>query len=271
MSQQIPNLSSARVGFVGLGNMGAAIARGLQRAGVTSIAAVEPRVSAFEALPVERIETIHALAGACDVVILAVKPWLISAVVDALAACEVRPSVVVSIAAGVRFAEIERAVPVGGAVFRAMPNLAATVGASVTALYSHGAPEAAWKLVRELFDCIGSSVVLSREEEMHGFTAVAGSGPAFIATLVEAMADAGVAEGLSRPVAHASALAMVAGTAALLGSDGWTTSGLKEAVMSPGGTTAEGIDALERLGARAAMMGAVRAAARRSRSLAGEG
>lgn len=270
MNQPIVDLSDARVGFIGLGNMGAAIARGLHRAGVRRIAAVEPRSSVFDRLPVQQVERIRELAASSDVVVLAVKPWLVATVVDELASCSERPAVVVSIAAGIAVAEIERAAPPEGAAFRAMPNLAATVGASVTALYSRTSNPRAWALARALFDSVGTSVVLGREEEMHGFTAVAGSGPAYLATLIEAMADAAVAEGLSRSVAHASAIAMVSGTAALLGSEGWTTSGLKEAVMSPGGTTAEGIDALERLGGRAAVMGAVRAAAKRSRAMAGE-
>lgn len=268
----IPNhnnaMASLGVGFIGLGNMGAAIARGLQQAGVQRVFAVEPRDDAFAGLAVERVTGVTELAARCQVVVVAVKPWLVRQELQALSACTPRPAVVISIAAGVPLAELAAAFGTSDGVFRAMPNLAATVGAAMTAIYADDRDAGRWAIARKVLGSTGRTVDLAREDDMHGFTAVAGSGPAYIAALVEALADAGVAEGLPRAVANHAAIEMVRGTGELLASGAWTPAGLKEAVMSPGGTTAAGIVALESQGARGALMAAVRAAAARSREMA---
>lgn len=261
-----PNLATTRIGFIGVGNMGGALVRGLRAAGVTSIVAVEPRHDVLDALGIQGVSDVETLCGRVDVLIVAVKPYLVAPTLDRIARAAVQPRLMISVAAGVPVSELEASGCRG--VIRAMPNLAAVVGRSTTAIVaSHHTPPEDLSLAQAVLGTVGHVSVLGRENDMHAFTALAGSGPAFVAVFIEALVDAAVTEGLPRETARASALAMVGGTTVLLESAGWTPAGLKEAVMSPGGVTAEGLDALEQRAFRGAAQGAIRAAARKSRAM----
>lgn len=264
--------AAASVGFVGLGNMGAALAAGLIRSGrlpATSVFGFDPSASVAPDFAGRRCGSLAEVASASELLVLAVKPHLIGAVCAEIASLEKRPAMVVSIAAGVPHEAMASALGSGVRVVRSMPNLAATLGFSATALYAKPSDTEALAAAVWLFEAVGSVVTLARESDMHAFTAVAGSGPAFACLFAEALADAGVHEGLTRETARVAAAAMLRGAAELLLVPGSSPGAVKDAVSSPGGTTIAGIAALESGGFRGAVMSAVIATAQRSRDLAG--
>ena len=264
--------AAASVGFVGLGNMGAALAAGLVRSGRLSPDALfgfDPSASVAPEFAGVRCQSLSEVAAKSELLVLAVKPHLIGGVCADLAQMDRRPAIVVSIAAGVPLDAIASALGDKMRVVRSMPNLAATLGFSATALYAKPSDAGALETAAWLFEAVGSVVTLARESDMHAFTAVAGSGPAFACLFAEALADAGVHEGLTRDTARVAAAAMLRGAAELLLVPGAVPGAVKDAVSSPGGTTIAGIAALEAGGFRGAVMSAVLATAQRSRSLAG--
>lgn len=205
---------------------------------------------------------------ATEVLFLAVKPQVFTAIAQELA--DVIPTgakpLVISILAGVTLSQLEAAFP-HIAVIRAMPNTPATVGAGITAL----CPGAYTKvnhleIARQLFSAVGEVVEVS-ETLMDAVTGLSGSGPAYVALMVEALADGGVAAGLPRMVANQLALQTVMGTAKLLHETKMHPAELKDRVTSPGGTTIAGITQLERAGFRSAIIEAVKVATARSQEL----
>ena len=202
-----------------------------------------------------------------DTVILAIKPQAFDVVARDFAGLTLSdPPLVVSILAGVSIARLEKAVP-GWPVIRAMPNTPATVGCGMTAIAIGSRAIAEHKeLAIQLFSAVGEVVEVT-EPLLDGVTGLSGSGPAYVAIVIEALADGGVASGLSRATANTLALQTVLGTAQLLQKTGMHPAVLKDKVTSPGGTTISGIACLEELGLRSALIEAVRAASSRSREL----
>ena len=198
--------------------------------------------------------------------LLAVKPQQIDGIAAAAPVTENQP-LLVSVLAGVSLDRLQRLFP-GHRVVRAVPNTPALVGEGLTALAWGEAISSEQRLqVRELFAGV-SEVLELPEDKLDAFLALTSSGPAFVALLAEAMADGAVAAGLPRDLAHRLAHRTLAGTAALLDQRQLHPATLKDMVTSPGGTTIAGVRALERAGARSALMEAVIAAAERSRQLA---
>jgi pyrroline-5-carboxylate reductase len=204
-----------------------------------------------------------------EVVLLAVKPQVFSAVAQELA--EVIATVnskplVISILAGVSLSQLETAFP-DIPVIRAMPNTPATVGAGITALCSGAYTKVNHQeIARKIFSSVGAVVEVA-ETLMDAVTGLSGSGPAYVALLIEALADGGVAVGLPRAIANLLALQTVQGTATLLQEAKIHPAELKDRVTSPGGTTIAGIVQLEKAGFRSAIIEAVKAAATRSQEL----
>jgi pyrroline-5-carboxylate reductase len=203
-----------------------------------------------------------------EVVFLAVKPQVFSAIAQELAdiiTTEHSP-LVISILAGVTLSQLEAAF-VQLPVIRAMPNTPATVGAGITAI-SLGAYTNVkhHQIAQQVFSAVGEVVEVS-ETLMDAVTGLSGSGPAYVALLVEALADGGVASGLPRTIANQLALQTVLGTARLLEETKIHPAELKDRVTSPGGTTIAGIAQLERAGFRSALIEAVKAATARSQEL----
>jgi pyrroline-5-carboxylate reductase len=209
-----------------------------------------------------------AVANTAEVLILAIKPQVFTEVVAELAASRALPNqqLIISILAGVSLSQLEWAFP-EQAVIRAMPNTPATVGAGITAIArgSHSS-EVDLEQAKNIFQAVGEVVEVS-ETLMDAVTGVSGSGPAYVAIMIEALADGGVAAGLPRATAYQLALQTVLGTAQLLHSSKLHPGELKDRVASPGGTTIAGITSLERNGFRSALIEAVMAAAERSRQL----
>ena len=204
-----------------------------------------------------------------DVLLLAIKPQVfevLSAELDLEARQDSNP-LIISILAGVSIDRLQQAFPYQPIV-RSMPNTAATVGASMTAIAaSKKVSPAHFSLAKSIFAAVGEVVEVS-ESWMDGVTGLSGSGPAFIAMMIEALADGGVATGLSRQIANQLALQTVLGTAQLLKESELHPAQLKDRVTSPGGTTIAGITQLEKNGFRSAVIEAVRAAYLRSQELA---
>ncbi|MGC9525987.1 MAG: pyrroline-5-carboxylate reductase [Limnospira sp.] len=204
-------------------------------------------------------------AAASEVVLLAVKPQIFGAIASELAA--VPPgTLLLSILAGTTLETLQGAVP-DRPVIRVMPNTPATVGAGMSALASGKRVEAVHvERATEILSAVGD-VVEVPEYLMDAVTGLSGSGPGYVAVMIEALTDGGVAAGLPRAIATKLALNTVWGTAQLLRETELHPAELKDRVTSPGGTTIAGIAALEAAGFRSALIEAVRAARDRSREL----
>jgi pyrroline-5-carboxylate reductase len=208
------------------------------------------------------------LAQAREAVMLAVKPQVFSAIAQELA--DILPiehsPLIISILAGVPLKQLEAAF-LQMPVIRAMPNTPATVGAGITAIclgaYTHPIHQ---QTAQRIFAAVGE-VVEVPETLMDAVTGLSGSGPAYVALMIEALSDGGVAAGLPRAVAKQLALHTVLGTAKLLEETKLHPAELKDQVTSPGGTTIAGVSQLEKAGFRSAVIEAVRAATNRSQEL----
>lgn len=215
-------------------------------------------------------------AAATDVLLLAIKPQVFDLVVAGLEVRDppINKPLVISILASVTLSRLEEAFP-QYPVIRAMPNTPATVGAAMTAL-AFGAPKATSShnqvqerhlaQAKSIFAAVGQ-VIEVPESLMDAVTGLSGSGPAYVAIAIEALADGGVAAGLPRAVAFRLALQTVLGTAQLIQEKGLHPAELKDRVTSPGGTTIAGVAQLEKSGLRSAIIEAVLAAYRRSKEL----
>ena len=271
-------------GFIGAGNMAGAIVRGAIAAGTDPASIWLTSAHDSAARLAEKTGARHepdaeALAAACDVVVLAVKPRVIPAVAarifDAVAAA--RP-LIVSIAAGIDLARLESLLPEGARVVRAMPNMAAGVSQSMTALAAGAAAgESNLAAARALMDAVGRTMVIA-EEDFPTFVGLAGSSPAFVFTFIDALARAGVLGGIPKAQAVEIAAQAVLGSARAVqveaaaradGGAGRTPADLVDAVCSPGGTTVAGLVAMERAGFSSAVIEAVRAVVAADRELAG--
>jgi pyrroline-5-carboxylate reductase len=254
--------------------MATALASGWIRTGLLDPArtlAADPYPAArsrFEQLTgAKTVSTNVEVAAAADVLVLAVKPQVLSGVL-----AEVRPHlaprhVVVSIVAGVTLATLADALGTGTRLIRVMPNTPCLVGASATGYAAGGAATLAdVALVGTLFGAVGKAYTVP-EHLLDAVTGLSGSGPAFVYVLIEALADGGVRVGLPRDVAQALAAQTVLGAAKMVLETGQHPGALKDAVASPGGTTIAGLHALERAGFRAGLMDAVEAATARAKEL----
>ncbi len=211
----------------------------------------------------------EAVHGA-EVVVLAVKPGAIAAVLAEISAVLDPMTLVISIAAGVTLRTLEASLPARARVCRAMPNTPALVGAGATAVAPGSAATTIdLGIARALFASVGVVVEVT-EPLLDAVTGLSGSGPAYVAVILEALADAGVRAGLSREVASFLATHTVLGGARLIAESAEHPAVLKDRVASPAGTTIAGLYELERGGLRAALMDAVAAAVARARELGGE-
>ncbi|MBO6215841.1 MAG: pyrroline-5-carboxylate reductase [Lachnospiraceae bacterium] len=268
-----------KIGMIGGGNMGSAMIGGMlsgQLYGAGEVIACDKSIEARERL--ERAYGIMTTgepkeaAADADVVIIAVKPAQIQEVLNAIRGAISPDQIIVSIAAGVAIKKIEEgliSIETAGQlkVTRVMPNTPALVGAAMCALAPNQfMGDEDIKRVREIFDSFGRTEVVN-EEMMDVVTGLSGSSPAFVYMLIEAMADAAVAEGMTRSMAYTFAAQTVLGSAKMVLETGEHPGKLKDAVCSPGGTTIRGVLSLEENGFRQAIQSAVIAATERSKEL----
>jgi pyrroline-5-carboxylate reductase len=264
-----------RICVLGAGKAGEALVAGLLSSGWAQpgeIVATARRQERLDELS-ERygIETTLANAEAvkgAQVVVIAVKPQDIEALLSELYGALEPAQTVLSIAAAIPTTLIESQLGDAVAVVRAMPNTPVTVreGMAGVAAGAH-ASEADVALAEEVLGSVGRSVRVD-EAYMDAVTAVSGSGPAYFALLAESMIEAGILLGLSREVATDLVVQTMLGTAKLLRDEGMHPVELREMVTSPGGTTISAIRELEQAGVRAAFLNAMQAAMQRSRELA---
>lgn len=262
-----------RITFLGAGNMANALIRGLLRSGEkpSNITATVKREEKKAEL--ERAHGISvgfdnvAAAKAADVVVLAVKPQAMDKLLTQIAPVIDPKKLVLSIAAGVPIAAIERRFGAQARIIRAMPNTPALVGLGATAIAAgEHATEQDLELAKKLFAEVGLSVVLD-EVLLDAVTGLSGSGPAYIFLIIEALSDAGVKVGLSRHVALKLAAQTVYGSAKLLLETGEHPGTLKDQVTSPGGTAIAGLHTLEAGGLRTTLIDAVESATARAKQL----
>ncbi len=250
--------------------MGEALLRGILGAGWCTASEVAV-VEANEARRAELAAAYEGIAvgdriGQADGTIVATKPAQVLDVVTEAAGhgC----GRILSVAAGVPLAALELAAGSGVAVVRAMPNTPALVGRGAAAIAGgKGATDADLGWAEELLSAVGV-VVRVAEADLDAVTGLSGSGPAYVFLVAEALVEAGVLAGLTRPVAEQLAHQTLVGAAHMLQESGETAADLRAAVTSPGGTTAAGLRALEAAGVRAALIDAVVAARDRSAEMA---
>lgn len=266
------------VAVLGAGKMGEILAAGMVRSGARTARqiliadAVDDRARQVGARHgFSMADTNRAAVQDAGVVVLAVKPKDISGLLAEIAPVLGPVHLVVSIAAGVTTGTLESGLGTGVAVVRAMPNAASSVGEGITAICPGStANKGHLERARELLEGVGP--VISVEEPLiDAVTAVSGSGPAYFALFAEALVDAGVTVGLPRDVSARLVAQTMRGTAALVNQGGMEPAEVREAVTSPGGTTAMAIRELERAGLRAGVLNAVQAAFDRAKGLGGAG
>lgn len=263
----------SRIVIIGGGRMGEAIAAGLVAAGAVEPSQVvvadhnAPRRAVFESHGITAVVDGDEAVGSADIVIFAIKPQVASAAIAHLAE-HIRPgAVVVSIVAGLSCNRIEAMLRDGSSVVRVMPNTPALVGEGMSVV-SGGkyASDAEVTEIVALFESLGKAIMLD-ERLQDAASAISGSGPAYVAIFIDALARAGVRHGLTRDTAQTLAAQTLRGTVELLERTGKHPEELADAVSSPGGTTIAAIEALEAGGLRATIAAAVSAAERRSKEL----
>lgn len=264
-----------KIGFIGGGNMAEALIKGLLAGAFPAekIMASEPselrREHLIESFGIKLADNNLALMEECDIVVLSIKPQIVVEVLEEVAGVYSNDKLIISILAGVTTAAIEKFFQGAPRVVRVMPNTPALVGEAASAICrGHYASPEDLNVVKQLFESVGK-VQLIDERQMDAATGLSGSGPAYIYTVIEALADGGVREGLRRDIAHALAVQTVVGAALMVRETGEHPAILRDQVCSPGGTAIAGISTLEKNGLRTTLMEAVSASAARSRELGG--
>jgi pyrroline-5-carboxylate reductase len=264
-----------RIAILGTGRIGEALLAGLLSSGWTDIVATsrsEVRVAELrDRYGVEATTSnADAVAGAA-VVVVAVKPQDIDALLASIRDAVTAQQTVLPVAAAIPTAYIEERLPDGVPVVRAMPNAPSTVheGMAGLAAGAHATDEQL-AVAEDVLTHLGR-VVRVPESAMDAVTALSGSGPAYFALLAEAMIEAGILLGVSREISTTLVVQTMLGTAKQLRDEGMHPVELREAVTSPGGTTIAAIRELEQAGVRAAFLNAIQAAMTRARELASGG
>ena len=268
-------LNNKKIGMICTGNNGQALIDGL----IASGSAQAENIICSDASE-RQMETIRAkyavktttdnisVVKASDIIIYAIKPQIMSAVLKETADFLDMSKLIISIAAGVPMAAIESLLDKDLRLIRVMPNVAVAVKEGATAVAAGGkASEEDIQLAMAIFDSVGKSIFLKENYLMDAITGLSGSGPAYIFMIVDALADAGVKMGLSRKDAQVLASQTLLGSAKLLLETKSHPGELKDSVTSPGGTAIAGLHTLEKGGLRTTLINAVEAATNRSKEL----
>jgi len=261
-------LSGLTLAVIGAGRIGQSIVRAARGCVARVVATGRRRetLEAVERLGAEATRDNRLAAREADVVVVSVKPHHFAAVAGELRGA-VGGKVVASVVAGVRLATIRKALP-GALAHRAMPNINALIARSTTALaLSDGESRPpGWEVVEALFGCLGS-VYWIPEEWMDTWTALVGSGPAFLAEIVDALVLGAVSMGMPRDLAYRALLDAVKATAEHLERRPTHPLQLRDEVTTPAGTTIHGLMRLESEGVKAGLMKVIEASTRRGREL----
>ena len=263
-----------KIGVIGAGKIGSAIARGIIRAGLVkkenvmaSDVSDELRQAIARDLDIKVTPDNGALCDFAEITILAVKPQIVDPVAREIAKKLGKSKLLISVAAGVPLGRIETHLEPGARVVRVMPNIPCVVGAGAAG-FAGGAHATAADLekVGAILNSFGVGLAVE-EKYLDAVTGLSGSGPAYVFLFMEALADGGVQVGLSRDVALKLAMQTVYGAARMALESNKHLSELKDEVTSPGGTTIAGLYAMEQNGFRGTVMDAVVNATKRSQEL----
>ena len=263
-----------KIGVVGAGKIGAAIMRGIVRAGLAgkdqvmaSDVSEQLRDAVVKELDIKATADNGVLCDFAEIIILAVKPQIVDPVAKEIATKLGSKKLLVSVAAGVPIARIEANLAKGARVVRVMPNIACVVGAGAAG-FAGGSHATAVDLekVGAILNSFGVGMPVE-EKYLDAVTGLSGSGPAYVLLFMEALADGGVQVGLAREVALKLAMQTVYGAAKMALESNKHLGELKDEVTSPGGTTIAGLYAMEQKGFHGTVMDAVVNATRRSQEL----
>ncbi len=237
--------------LIGAGRMGGALLKGwiAQKSGPVIV--VEPKPSAeLRALTKKKSITLvdapsQVTAKKLSACVVALKPQILKSEAPVLAGFARSGALMISVAAGTHTKLLFQAWGKTARIIRAMPNTPGAIGKGITGLYAaRGATSADRRKATALLSALGETVWVTKEDQIDTVTALSGSGPAYLFLMAEAMTEAGIAEGLPRDQAEKLARATVAGSGALLAADKSSARALREAVTSPGGTTAAALQVL---------------------------
>ena len=253
------NIDMAKIGFIGMGNMGTAIMRGLLKTykpeELLFTSAHETKMQKItEETGVAHVSTATDCAEQVKYLVLAVKPQVLPTVFKELNGKLRKDQVVISIAAGYAIADLQAGLGDEARIVRSMPNTPAMVGEGMTALcVNEQVTEQEKLLAVTLCNTFGKSEVIP-EHLMDAVVGVSGSSPAYVFMFLEAMADAAVADGMPRAQAYKFAAQAVLGSAKLMLETGKHPGELKDMVCSPAGTTIQAVRVLEEKGLRSAVI-----------------
>ncbi|OGS42455.1 MAG: pyrroline-5-carboxylate reductase [Euryarchaeota archaeon RBG_16_62_10] len=268
-------MDSKKIAIIGGGNMGLALVRGILK----TKWATPDRIMIAEPLKekLDQAKAAHGIRGShsnveaaqwADVILLSVKPQIMGHVLE-----EIKPAVkdsklIISVAAGVTTAYIEKKVGGNVPVVRAMPNIAALVRESATVICAgKHATEKEMSIAKHIFESVGLVVDLDEEGLMDAVTGLSGTGPMYVFQILEGLSDAGVKVGLSRDMANQLAVQTLIGSSKLIQETKEHPAKLKDLVTSPGGTAISALHSLEKNGLKALLIDAVEVAAKRSGEL----
>ena len=264
-------MTTRKVGIIGLGNMGGAIVQGVLAKGYAAgndvyafDADAAKCADACAALGIQQSDSLEALTKTTSVLLLSVKPQDLPKVGEAIGEQLSDDHVLISILAGMPIAVIQKHVGGRGHVIRAMPNLGAKVGESLTAVT--GGDEKSVHVAKEIFDCCGQTIEVE-ERYFDLITAASGSGPAYFFFLMQVIAEFAEKEGLPPEVAQLLSVQTALGAAKLAAASDENPGELKRRVTSKGGTTEAALKFLEESGAREQWLNALAAALERGKEL----
>lgn len=266
-------LDDLKLGVIGVGKMGGIIVRSIvdstlksQQVWITDLYADLVKELCDEK-QVNSASDIGELLQKTDVILCAVPPVAVPHILPQIAKSFTPSHWIISIAAGVTTQTLESYFESSPPIVRVMPNIAASVGAAISVLTRGSvATEKHIKIAQKLFDSCGTTLIMD-ERHLNAVTGVSGSGPAYVALFIEAIADAGVHVGLPRKDSQTLAIHTVFGAAKMMAESAEHPAELKNRVTTPGGTTAAGLHALESGGIRATLAEAIIAATERARQL----
>jgi pyrroline-5-carboxylate reductase len=264
-----------KLGFIGGGNMATALIAGLlnQQFDPKNIQVVEldstKQKTLHDTFGVQTTSTLDEIAEN-DVVILAVKPQQLKALAQSLAP-HLKHQLIISIAAGIRLADLSRWLNQYPKIARAMPNTPAQIQAGITGLFALPAvSESEKSMATEILNAAGKTLWLENEHELDAVTAISGSGPAYVFYLIEALEQAAIELGLTAEQARTLSITTFTGASQLAQSSQISLKTLREQVTSKGGTTEQGLISLENSQVKQAIMLAAQQAAKRAKTLADE-
>lgn len=263
-----------RIGFIGGGNMGGAMMSGIVKTGVCK----PEQVMVFDVyaptleklnreLGIQTTDKVETLIECSDIIVLAVKPQVLPAVLEEHGAKITADKLVISIAAGITMERLTNWLTASHKIVRVMPNTPAMVGEGMSGICPNSNVSESEKAeILEIFNCFGKAEFVP-EKLIDAVVGVSGSSPAYVYMFIEALADGAVREGMPRPQAYKFAAQAVLGSAKMVLESGLHPGALKDMVCSPAGTTIEAVYALEKGGMRAAVMDAVHISAEKNRNM----